>query len=297
MLISVCICTFKRPSVADTLESIAAQVLPAGVQTEIVVVDNDAVRSAEATVGRQASSAFISVKYAVEPVQNIALARNRALALAAGEWLAFIDDDEVADPNWLATLLSAAQSYCADVVIGRVQAVYPIGTPQWLRRADPLSRNWGPTGTIRATGSTANALLNRNAVLTGGVRFDKAFGRTGGEDTDFFNRLHLAGLQIVVANEAIVRERIMPERLHGAYLRRRAVRAGHSYALIRLRALTPVGQFGFFAVTSVKVLAFVSASVIFLVLVRAIALKFRIRGWLNFGKLRACIGAPLPNMY
>ena len=49
--------------------------------------------------------------YAVEPERNIALARNRALSLARGEKLAFIDDDEMASPFWLSTLLAAEKRY------------------------------------------------------------------------------------------------------------------------------------------------------------------------------------------
>ena len=57
----------------------------------------------------------------------------------------------------------------------------------------PLSRKWGPSGTVCTTGSSANALLNRKIIETGNIGFDPVYGRTGGEDTDFFGRLSAAG--------------------------------------------------------------------------------------------------------
>jgi succinoglycan biosynthesis protein ExoM len=297
MLISVCICTYKRPGMVDTLASVAAQVLPAGFQIEIVVVDNDQARSAEAVVRAWIADTRVPVKYAVEPTKNIALARNRAISLANGELLAFIDDDEVADSDWLKALVSGARKYRADVVLGRVEALYPPKTPAWFVAADPLSKIWGPSGMFCATGSSANALLDRAVVRASGVRFDKAFGRTGGEDTDFFDRLHAMGAKIVVANDAVVRERVSSDRIAYAYLRRRAVRAGQSYGIIRLRGLTPAGRIGFLATAVLKVLAFFAGATVLLIVTRKAALKLGIRSWLNFGKIRACMGQPLPNMY
>ncbi|HKD23688.1 MAG TPA: glycosyltransferase family 2 protein [Rhizomicrobium sp.] len=295
MRVSVCICTYKRPGVIDTLNSIAAQHLPEGVDVEVIVVDNDESRFADALVRLWASDAPIPVTYSVEPKRNIAHARNRALSLASGEWIALIDDDEVADPDWLKALLVAAERYRADAVIGHVAAVYPSGAPKWFVAADPLSRRWGPSGTVCETGSTANALLAAKSVAA--LEFDPAFGRSGGEDTDFFCRLSAGGARIVVENSAVVRERIPPERLSASYLRRRAVRSGQSYGLIRLRTLSPMGRAGFFAAVLVKIAAFALAATALVVLARAASLKLAIRTWLNFGKLRALAGYPMPSLY
>jgi succinoglycan biosynthesis protein ExoM len=297
MLISVCICTLKRPSIIGTLDSIAAQRLPSDVEVEAVVVDNDAERSAEAAVSAWAASAPIAVTYAVEPERNIALARNRALSLASGERLAFIDDDEVATPFWLSTLLAAEKKYAADVVVGRVDAIYPPDAAQWLVVADPLSRNWGRSGTICTTGSSANALLNRKILETGNIGFDPAFGRTGGEDTDFFGRLCASGAKIVVENEAVVREWVPSDRLERAYLCRRAIRAGQSYGAVRLRQLSRAGRVVFIATILAKAVVFSACATLLRVHARANALKLAIRGWLNVGKLRACAGLALPRMY
>jgi succinoglycan biosynthesis protein ExoM len=297
MLISVCICTLKRSSVIGTLDSIAEQTLPSDVEIEAIVVDNDVERSAEGLVSAWAAGARIPVTYAVEPERNIALARNRALSLARGEKLAFIDDDEVATPFWLSTLLAAQKRYAADVVIGRVDAIYPPGAARWLVGADPLSRNWGPSGTVCTMGSSANALVSRKIIEKGSIGFDPAFGRTGGEDTDFFGRLCASGAKIVVEHEAVVREWVSPDRLERAYLCRRAIRAGQSYGAVRLRQLSRAGRLVFITATLAKAVTFSACAAVLRAYTRANALKLAIRGWLNFGKLRACAGLALPRMY
>jgi succinoglycan biosynthesis protein ExoM len=297
MLISICICTFRRTSVIDTLNSIARLNLPRDVELEIVVVDNDADGYAGAAVRQWAAGATIPVTYAIEPRRNIAHARNRVMELALGERIALIDDDEVADPDWLKALLAAAQTYRADVVTGRVIALYPSDAPRWIVAADPLSRNWGPSGMFVTTGSTANVLLDKAVITSRDIRFDPAFGLSGGEDTDFFSRLHAAGARIVIENAAVVRERVGLNRLDAAYLRLRAMRSGQSYALIRLRSLDRTERLRFLAFVALKFVSFSLAASVTRAVARPHALKFAIRGWLNFGKLRACAGYPLPEVY
>ena len=99
--ISVCVATYRRPAgLARLLESLQRQKLPDGVSVEIWVVDNDPDSPAIAPPG---------VGWLREPRRNIAHARNRALLEARGEWLAFIDDDETADEDWLSAYWTRAQ--------------------------------------------------------------------------------------------------------------------------------------------------------------------------------------------
>src|SRR5580704_8315703 len=93
--ISVCICTYKRPQLLlRTLERLQGQETGGRFSYSIVVVDNDSSQSAQPAVASFASRPSIPVQYCTEPRQNIALARNKALENAAGDYVAFIDDDE-----------------------------------------------------------------------------------------------------------------------------------------------------------------------------------------------------------
>src|SRR6266540_2958417 len=106
--ISVCICTFKRPELLKRLlEKLAAQRTDGLFSYSVVVVDNDRCQSAQQVVQAFRKGSDLDVHYHTEPEQNIALARNRAVENATGDFVAFIDDDEFPETDWLLTLFSA----------------------------------------------------------------------------------------------------------------------------------------------------------------------------------------------
>src|SRR5207244_1463324 len=116
--IDVCVCTFRRPHVAQTLRSIAAQQGLEGRRLRIIVADNDEEPSARTLIARTAAELDVPVSYVHAPARNISVARNACLQQAGGDWLAFIDDDEIADPDWLAALLAEAERAGWDAVLG-----------------------------------------------------------------------------------------------------------------------------------------------------------------------------------
>jgi GT2 family glycosyltransferase len=71
----------------------------------VLVVDNAATTDGTADVVRRIDSTI--VKYIAEPTQGASRARNRGLQETTTPLIAFIDDDEVADPYWLAELARA----------------------------------------------------------------------------------------------------------------------------------------------------------------------------------------------
>src|SRR5476651_1917815 len=133
MKISVCIATYRRPDrLSNLLTDLARQQeLP----EEVVVVDNDARGSARDVVQRhQAAGTPFRIVYDIQPERSIALTRNRTVALAQGDWLAFVDDDECAPESWLRQLLEAATLYQADAILGPVVPRVPADAPAWIRR-------------------------------------------------------------------------------------------------------------------------------------------------------------------
>jgi succinoglycan biosynthesis protein ExoM len=226
--------TYKRPELlAATLGSLIQQRLPADYRMSIVVIDNDAAQSAHATVSR-CQHAFSEIRYVCEAEANIAKARNRALSEARGSCAAFIDDDELATPDWLASLLRAQEKYRAPIVLGPVLPLLPANTPRWVMAGRFFDRPRRASGThVRAgAGGTGNVLLDLNEVRRTRVLFDASYGITGGEDTHFFHRLAVAGLNAVWCDEAEVHEHVQPQRVSVGWLMRRAYVGGHSYARI-----------------------------------------------------------------
>ena len=99
--ISVCIATYRRPALLKKLLlSLINQETNKEFSFTINVADNDDRRSAEPVV-RELNSNGQDISYAVEPRQNISLARNKSISLATGDYIATIDDDLYADSRWL----------------------------------------------------------------------------------------------------------------------------------------------------------------------------------------------------
>lgn len=230
MQVDVCVATYKRPTLLKKLlHSLIRQQLDHNVTMRIVVVDNDVDESARQIVEDCAAAIAITVSYSKECVQNIALARNHALSLCRGDYIAFIDDDEEAAHDWLGNLIDNARRYNADVVFGPVVPVYPEDTPKWVRRGHFFERNRRPTGTPCEHGGAGNVLISTTVLQTTGLRFNPAYGLTGGEDTEFFYRLGQHGAQMVWCDEALVTEPVAKKRMTPAWLIRRAFRGGQMY--------------------------------------------------------------------
>src|SRR5882724_1918987 len=133
--VTVCICTYKRPHLLARLLTALEEQEPSNLFSySIVVVDNDHMGSAETTVQDFRSRSRMAASYHIEPEQNIALARNTAIAHATGDAIAFIDDDEIPGPRWLLELYNARDEFRADGVLGPVIPVYEVSPPRWVVR-------------------------------------------------------------------------------------------------------------------------------------------------------------------
>ena len=132
--VDVCICTYRRPQVLEAIQSVAEQALPPHIRVRLAIADNSAEASARDLVADLAGKLAIGVHYLHAPGANISIARNACLDFAGGDWIAFLDDDELASPGWLANLL--AKSANADIVFGPVQAIYADAAPRWVRSGD-----------------------------------------------------------------------------------------------------------------------------------------------------------------
>jgi succinoglycan biosynthesis protein ExoM len=225
--ISVCICTYKRPGLLrHLLQELASQETDGRFTFSIVVVDNDHAESAGSVVSDFAASSAISVKYCVQPQQSIALTRNEAVENAAGEFIAFIDDDEFPTGKWLLTLFEACGHYHADGALGPVRPHFDVTPPEWVVRGKFYDRPSYPTGLVidARKGRTGNTFLNRGIFVPGEPWFRPEF-RTG-EDQDFFRRMIAKGHVFVWCDEAVVFETVPPIRWKRSFMLRRALLRG-----------------------------------------------------------------------
>jgi succinoglycan biosynthesis protein ExoM len=233
--IAICIATYHRPEqLKQTLESLP-QYFPEPYTGEIRVVDNDAGRSAEVVARAFAAKSRIPTYYCVEPEQNIALARNRAIEMGEADLIVFIDDDEIASRDWLDHLVIAVRQTKADVVVGPVVGIIPEEAPawcssgQWFNKPVPSDNSpmsWNGT-------RTSNTLVCGRWFYMHHQRFDPDYGRSGGSDVAMFKQIAKDGARIHAASEAVVYEHVELERANLIWLIKRFYRGGMVFERIR----------------------------------------------------------------
>lgn len=233
--LAVCIATFRRPEglnrLLDAFQRLSFTKGPEP-QVAIVVADNDPESSAASNVRGIQSGYRWPLHYRVEPRRGISYARNAAVKLAletGAEWIAFIDDDEIPEPEWLDELLHAQRQYAADVVAGPVLPEYEDGTPVWVMKGHFFDRPRLSTGTALSSTRTGNLLALANC-FDGNLHFDPDFGQSGGEDTLFTLQLVREGKKIVWADRAVVKEIVSLKRANARYVLYGAYSGGSNWA-------------------------------------------------------------------
>lgn len=290
--VDICVCTFHRLSLAETLRSIG-NLRHDGLAVRVIVADNDSVPSAAPLVELIGRQFPFPIVYVHAPAANISIARNACVDAADADFVAFVDDDETVDVDWLRELLGAAVATGADIVFGHVQAEYADEAPGWVREGDFHStRPVLVAGQIQ-TGYTCNVLIRWTDVARS-QRFNLSLGRSGGEDTEYFYRLHDLEMKLVEAPAAIVREQVPPSRATIGWLLRRRFRSGQTHGA-RLRVLRR-SLSGAFALTTAKLA--------YCLLAAALTLPWRVRwrrnllrGTLHLGALSGLLGAPQAELY
>ena len=89
-----------------------------------------------------------AVRNVVEPNRNPATRRNRAVSVAAGEILAFIDDDAVADPCWLANAVAYLDAHPDVLALGGPDPAPDDSTAAELISDTLLATRWIGSGVL-----------------------------------------------------------------------------------------------------------------------------------------------------
>ncbi len=193
-------------------EAIASAQAQSHSPIEVIVVD-DGSTDGTAGVARQLGAIVISLPHA-----GVSRARNHGTNLSTGEWIAFLDADDIWDPEKLALQVEVAtEADAPDIVMARQSYLFEGPIPGWFR---------GPTdGSSEAGFQPSNWLLRRSAWLKVGP-FDETL--THSEDTDWLARASDLGLVIRAAERPLVIHRIHDRNASGMPA---AVRAGVLRAL------------------------------------------------------------------
>jgi len=177
--IAICVITYKRPeglsNLLASLNQLSFNKVPRPI-LELVVVDNDTSGNAAQLCKAIDFPDYAAIKCVTEERRGISYARNTAIASTSADvdFIAFIDDDEIADPAWLDELLHAEKVHDADVVTGCVLSHFTDEMPDWIRRGAFFDRERYVTGQPLTWARTGNVLIRKSIFDFLGM-FDERF--------------------------------------------------------------------------------------------------------------------------
>jgi len=284
--ISVCVCTYKRTELLRRLLlKLVEQETEGLFDYSIVIVDNDWSESARQTVESCIQQSKISINYYVEPEQNIALARNKAVENAKGHFIGFIDDDEFPVNNWLLNLYKAVERYKSDGVLGPVIPYFEEKPPKWVIKGRFFDRPTHPDGYVLGWKytRTGNVLLRSELFKEDSKWFDPVYGN-GGEDRDFFRRKIAENHIFVWCAKAPVFEEVPPIRWNKKILMKRALLRGEVAFIAKWSKHESI----LFSIIAIAI--YTSCLPFFSVLGHHIFMKYLIKNCDHLGKVLAFFG-------
>jgi glycosyltransferase involved in cell wall biosynthesis len=227
--ITILVCTRDRnESLARCVESLLRLHYEA---FEIVVVDNGSRAFVVPDLNYSRRTSFYR-----KPVPGLSLSRNLVLPHLKGEWIALIDDDAIADPNWLQCAARFFEE--AGCITGRILRLDQQNKWQakllasgWFPSSTELkvfdSKNYNPFRTLLGAGS--NIIVRKNILER--EPFPELFGpgtpSYAADEHYLFSRIISLGWKIVYQPESIIYHDFAPDEIdYAAVLRKGAISRG-----------------------------------------------------------------------
>lgn len=212
--ISVVIVTYNRPlSCRKAVNSLLSQsILP----FEIIVVDDASSRTFEF------NHSLVRV-FRNQFELGLSASRNIGVKLSKGDIIAFIDDDAIADSDWIKNMRCAFLEHHADIVGGPVFPLFLSKPPEWF----DVEQFGGFVGISQKDEIIGCNFAVKCSVFERIGYFDENLGRKygkllSGEESEFFRRAMHAQLRVLFIPDIKVYHVVFPYRLTPRYLINRA---------------------------------------------------------------------------
>jgi len=236
--VSAAICSYNRARfVIKAVDSIFNQDFDKS-QFEVIVVDNNSTDNVlELLAAYKEQHPSYNFRYFTETNQGVAFARTRCAKEAKGEYIAFLDDDSIAQPGWLQGIVSFFDGDPEVYSVGgKITPYFLTGIPDWFSKYF-----WGLVGSFdqgprvkRLTGERypcgANMAFRNEAFQKIGY-FNTALGRSGKgllatEEKDIYKRILAAGYKVYYLPGVSVMHAVEANKFDREYVKRNSMGIG-----------------------------------------------------------------------
>lgn len=241
--LTVVVCTYNRDDwLPAALSSLAEQSLE-GDRYEVLLVDNNS-KDTTAEVAKGFVDKYANFHYLLEKKQGLSHARNLGWGSARGEFVAFMDDDARAEPDWCQGILNAFRSVDPQPVSvgGKILPLYDAPLPKWFPPEIEI-RSWGDIPCFldesrRQYGFSGSNMSFPREVLARYGGFSTELGMQGrkirlGEDSHLFSCIQEKEPLFWYDPNLIVHHLVPKRNLRLSYRLTRAYASGKSLAFMR----------------------------------------------------------------
>jgi len=292
--VTVIVCSYNRAdSLKNALGSLTDLETDGRFTYEVLVIDNASTDHTQEVVEQVAQDSACPVRCELESQPGVSFARNCGVQKSNTPWVAFFDDDQLAEPDWLLRLYEATEEKQVKCVGGAVHLRLLGGEERSLKPwvkvmfsctkdmtiAKYYDRKWTP--------GAGNLLVHRSVFDEIGLfRTDLV---EGGEDTELYHRMRRSGFEAWYTPRAVVHHLVPQFRLEPKYLRLASKRMGEH---VTRREFEEYGKwkFVFVAVARLFQTLFLYGGRLLVALVsgdQEVILERKCRWWLGVGYLRA----------
>jgi len=230
----------------QTIASVRSQSFPANAY-EIIVVDNASTDGTHTLVERLNKDGGLSIHYMYEHRLGLHWARHAGAHAAKGEILAYIDDDAIAEPNWLEEIYRAYTELNADAAGGKILIQWDFQPPEWILEYEGILGwiDYGPEMRILKPGeyiNGSNFSIRRDKLFQiGGFNPDQVEDLLIGDgETGLCKKMHTAGWRIAwVPTSVVWHSQSVARHATLRNLKRRFANNGVVAAYDRYRRYTP----------------------------------------------------------
>lgn len=239
--LSIIVPAYDRPELLrETLQSVLQLRVPEEVSVEVLVVLSLRMKDTVAVVTDAQAGAALPLRLIPERQPGLSNARNQGMEEAAGDHLAYFDDDIRVSNDWIRGYFEAVERQAADCVVGPVSPRYCAEIPAYIAREvldsilSVYSRKGGEPKLLDARVAHEIPGCNfgvRRQVAREVGGFSPRFGRAGpvivgGDDFEFGQRLVAAGKRVAYQPLCAIEHAITAEKFSKSWLRRRWRGAG-----------------------------------------------------------------------